>query len=125
MKKSLVALSCIALALSFTSVALAAGPLDEAQRKLNNALANPANPTGLSPSIETTTATVVKGALTLVGTIFLVLMVYAGILWMTASGREEQIETAKKIITAAVIGLFITLSAYAITSFVAGQLGGS
>ena len=52
------------------------------------------------------------------GVIFLVLMVYAGYLWMTARGTEEQIEKAKKIIMAAMIGLIITLGAYSITAFV-------
>ncbi len=80
--------------------------------------------TGLPSDLSTTVATVVRAALALVGTVFLLLTIYAGILWMTASGKEEQIETAQKIIKATVIGLFITLSAYAITSFVAGRLSG-
>lgn len=65
-----------------------------------------------------TIGTVIKAALSFVGVIFLVLMVYAGYLWMTASGAEEQIEKARKIITAAIIGLIITVGAYSITNFV-------
>lgn len=79
---------------------------------------------GLRKSLPATIATVVKAALSLVGTIFLVLTIYAGILWMTAQGEEDKIETAQKIIKAAMIGLFITLAAYAITAFVAGRLSG-
>ncbi len=62
--------------------------------------------------------TVINGALSLVGIIFLVLMVYAGILWMTARGKDEQVQKAQQIIIASLIGLFITVSAYAITKFV-------
>ncbi|MBD3311356.1 MAG: hypothetical protein GF349_02565 [Candidatus Magasanikbacteria bacterium] len=64
---------------------------------------------------------IINGALTLVGLVFLVLMVYAGYLWMTARGNEEQVEKSKKIITASIIGLVIVVSAYAITTFVTSR----
>ncbi|MBI5221584.1 MAG: hypothetical protein HY979_02150 [Candidatus Magasanikbacteria bacterium] len=60
----------------------------------------------------------IKVALSLSGTIFLVLTVYAGFLWMTASGNEDQVTKAKEIVTRASLGLLITLSAFAITAFV-------
>lgn len=65
-----------------------------------------------------TLGTVVKAALSLVGVIFLILMVYAGFLWMTAHGKEDQIEQAQNIIRTAIIGLIITVGAYSITAFV-------
>lgn len=52
------------------------------------------------------------------GVICTALIVYAGFKWMTAAGNEEQIESAKKTLRAAVIGLVIILSAWTITSFV-------
>lgn len=60
----------------------------------------------------------INAALTLVGLFFLMLMVYAGYLWMTARGESDQVEKAKKIIVGALIGLVIVVSAYAITVFV-------
>lgn len=81
--------------------------------------------TGLSENLSTSVSSIIIGALSLVGTIFLVLTIYAGILWMTASGNEEKVTKAKNIIVAAVIGLVITMAAYAITSFVTGRLGGA
>jgi hypothetical protein len=83
--------------------------------------------TGLATNgdLGTTVGTIIKFVLSLVGTIFLVLMIYAGILWMTARGAEEQITTSKNIIRAAIIGLAITLSAYAITVFVGSRLTGA
>lgn len=80
---------------------------------------------GLNKDINTSISTIIKAALSLVGTIFLILSVYAGILWMTASGNEEKVEKAKQIVTQAVIGLAITLSAYAITAFVTTKLNTS
>jgi len=65
--------------------------------------------------------TVINAALTLVGITFLILMVYAGYLWMTARGEEAPIENAKKIVKAAIIGLVLVMSAYAITFFVTSR----
>ena len=50
-------------------------------------------------------------------------MVYAGYLWMTARENEEQATKAKTIIRTTLIGLVITLSAYAITYLITAQLG--
>ncbi|MFA5076046.1 MAG: hypothetical protein WC480_01365 [Patescibacteria group bacterium] len=55
------------------------------------------------------------------GVVFFVLMVYGGWLWLTASGNEEQITKAKKLIIEAVIGLAIIFAAYAITYFVVSK----
>lgn len=66
---------------------------------------------------------VLGGVLGLTGTIFFVLVVYAGLMWMTSAGNEESSTKAKKILTAAIIGLIIVLSAYAITTFVGNSLG--
>lgn len=67
---------------------------------------------------RTTVAVIIKTALQLIGIIFLVLIMYAGFLWMTAGGSEDNVTKAKKIISASVIGLAIVVSAYAITTFV-------
>lgn len=81
--------------------------------------------TGLSGNLATTVATVIKAVLALVGTIFLVLTIYAGVLWMTAQGEETKIEKAKETIKASVIGLIVIMSAYAITAFVTSRLVGT
>ncbi len=52
------------------------------------------------------------------------LNVYAGFLWMTAGGNEEQVTTAKTTIRNATIGLVIVLSAYSITIFAANLARG-
>lgn len=64
----------------------------------------------------------ISAALGLLGIIFLVLVVYGGFLWMTASGNEQQIEKAKKLLISAVIGLAIVSAGYAIASFVVDSL---
>jgi hypothetical protein len=78
---------------------------------------------GLESELENSVANVIKTVLAVTGTVFLVLTIAGGIMWMTASGNEEKIGKAKKIIIGAIIGLAIILSAYTITSFVASRVG--
>ncbi|PIZ95790.1 MAG: hypothetical protein COX80_03600 [Candidatus Magasanikbacteria bacterium CG_4_10_14_0_2_um_filter_33_14] len=61
---------------------------------------------------------IINVILGLLGIVVTVLIVYAGFLWMTAGGEESKVEKARKIIVAAIIGLAIILSAFAITRFV-------
>ncbi len=68
--------------------------------------------------IQITIAKIIKQFMTLLGTIAIVLILYAGFLWMTAAGNEEQITKAKKIILNATIGLIIIMMAWAIAAFV-------
>lgn len=56
--------------------------------------------------------------LSFLGVILLVYMIYAGILWMTASGDAEQVKKAKDIIYNTLAGLIIIAAAYAITAFI-------
>ena len=69
-----------------------------------------------------TAARIINYALGLVGTLFVVLIVYAGYLWMTAGGEEQQIEKAKSYLKNGVIGLVIVLAAVSITLFVTKYL---
>lgn len=98
-----------------------AGPFDGAISNLDKVNVK----TGLTADLPSTIGTIIKVILSLVGTIFLCLTIYGGILWMTAAGEDDKVEKSKKIITAAVIGLAITLSAYAVTFFVTSKLGGA
>ncbi len=79
--------------------------------------------TGLGGSdIRVTVANIIKVILGLLGIIAVSLIVYAGFLWMTAAGNDDQITKAKGIISASVVGLAIILSAYSITTFVFNSL---
>lgn len=65
---------------------------------------------------------IVGFALSFIGVVFLILMIYAGISWMTAAGNQEKVSKAKDLIINAIIGLIIVLMAYAITSFIGDSL---
>ena len=73
-------------------------------------------------SLSRTIAEVIKVVLGFLGVIFIVLILYAGFMWMTSAGNEEKISSAKKTMVAAIIGTAIVLAAYAITFFVIDQL---
>lgn len=81
-------------------------------------------PGGGEERLENVIQTVINTALSFVGIIFLILMIYGGYLWMLARGNEQQVEKAKKLIEAAVIGLVIVMSAYAISVFVLERVMG-
>lgn len=80
---------------------------------------------GLQSDLNTGVAAVISTILAVTGTIFLVLTIAGGIIWMTASGNDEKIDKAKKIIIGAAMGLAVCLFAYTITWFVANNLGGA
>ncbi len=67
-------------------------------------------------------AVIIKTILAFLGIIFVILIIYAGFLWMTAAGNDEKISKSKKIMASAVIGLAIVFSAYIITVFVIEKL---
>lgn len=61
---------------------------------------------------------IIQTALSLLGVIFLGIMIFGGYLWMTGRGNEERVTRAKNLIWAAIIGLIIVVSAYAISYFI-------
>lgn len=83
----------------------------------SNQLANPDD-----NFLATRAGQIISVALSFVGVLFFILMIYAGILWMTAAGNEQQISKAKGLMMNAIIGIVIVLSAYAITAFLGNNL---
>ena len=85
-----------------------------------------ANQSGFEAATKTTLAAnigkVISVVLSLVGTIFLMITVYAGIIWMTARGDESKADSSQKMLRNAIIGLVITLGAYSITAFILPQV---
>ncbi len=62
--------------------------------------------------------TIINSAIGLLGSIFMLLIVYSGFLWMTAQGNEEQIGKAKKILQNSSIGLLIVILSFLISLFI-------
>jgi len=66
--------------------------------------------------------TIIGAILAFVGVLFLILMIYGGIVWMLARGNEQEITKAKNTINAAIFGIVIVIASYALTSFIFGVL---
>lgn len=56
------------------------------------------------------------------GIVFLILLIYAGFLWMTAQGDKDKVSKAQDTIRQAIIGLIVVIAAFAISNFVLGSL---
>ena len=60
----------------------------------------------------------VRILLSLLGVIFIIMMIYGGYHYMTAGGDESKVEKSRKTIQRAIIGLIILVSSYAIWNFI-------
>lgn len=67
---------------------------------------------------------VLEAILSFLGVIFIILTIYAGFLWMTAQGNDEQVRKAQKILQTTITGLVIIALAYGIMRLVGSILGG-
>ncbi|NTW22484.1 hypothetical protein HGA34_02985 [Candidatus Falkowbacteria bacterium] len=65
---------------------------------------------------------VISAFLSLLGIIFIVLIVYSGYNWMTAAGDSGKVDKAKETLWRAVIGLIITVGAYAIWVWISAAM---
>lgn len=73
------------------------------------------NPLG-EDDIRVILGSVIKGLLSIIGSLALLMFVYGGTLWLTSAGNPEFIKKGKEIIIWSVLGLGIIFSAYAITN---------
>lgn len=105
----------------FSAAQVQAGGLNDAfsQDTLNPVAGKSFN---TETSLNQIISTIIQSFLGLLGVIFLLLIVYGGVIWMTAQGEEGKVEKAQKIIRNAIIGLIIVVSAYAISFFIINAL---
>lgn len=61
----------------------------------------------------------------IVGIVALAYLVYGGFMYITSAGNEDKIETAKGIITNAIIGIIVIGVAAVLVNFVIRGVGGS
>lgn len=73
---------------------------------------------GASQTLPQIIGLIIRVILGFLGIILILLIIYAGFMWMTAGGETKNVDKAQAYIKNAVIGLVIILLAYAITDFV-------
>ncbi len=67
---------------------------------------------------------IINAALSILGALFLTLVIIGGFKWMTSQGNTEQIGEAKKTISNSIIGLVIVIASYVIVNTVFQRLSG-
>lgn len=68
-------------------------------------------------SLGTRIGTIIRGILSIIGVVMLVLFIYGGFTWMTAGGNEEKVRQATKILASAVVGFILVFLSFALTNF--------
>lgn len=72
------------------------------------------NPLGEN-DVRVIIGTVIEGALSVSGTLALLMFVYGGILWLTDMGKGDQIKKGKDILIWATLGIILIAGAYVLT----------
>lgn len=85
-----------------------------------NEVGQTVNLSGTDP--RTIAVNIINATLGILGIIMVCIVLYAGFTWMTSGGDNEKVASAKRMLTNAVIGLVIILSAWGITTFVINAL---
>jgi len=81
-------------------------------------ISGPYNASTNETSMSRTAGIVVKTFLSLLGVIFMLLVIYGGFTYMNARGEEEKVNKGLAIIRYAIIGLIIITLSYAIWSLI-------
>ena len=63
-------------------------------------------------------AALIKTALSFLGILFVIIVMYGGFVWMTSGGNKEKVLKAKLLLINGTIGAIVIISAYSITVFV-------
>jgi hypothetical protein len=85
----------------------------------------PTNSYGLAENINANSIVedVIKFVTTFLASLAILVIVISGIMYMVSGGDQQKAETAKKMLTYAVIGLVVALLAYAIVVIIGNKLG--
>jgi len=65
---------------------------------------------------------IIQWVLGLVGVVLLIMFIYGGVLYATSAGNEDKVETGKKVMLYAIIGVVIIALAFALTRYVIDAL---
>ncbi len=76
--------------------------------------------TGGESSLRQLVLTMVNYFLTFLGIVAVIMVIYGGVTYVTAAGEDEKIQSAKKIIMYAVIGIIIVLISFALVNMILG-----
>jgi hypothetical protein len=78
-----------------------------------------------APTIAIIVGNIIGVALSLLGVVFMILIIYGGYMWMMSRGNDAEADKAKDIIVNATIGVIIIFSAYVLTNYILTSLSGT
>ncbi|KKQ79214.1 MAG: hypothetical protein UT02_C0044G0002 [Parcubacteria group bacterium GW2011_GWC2_38_7] len=129
MKKTLIVIPMLLLVVSLLVSSISFVQPAFAGQALQDKLTEPLEDVGAAAGYEATTpdlpATIGRAIgiiLGFLGMILVLIVIYAGYLWMTAGGDPDKVKEAKAWMLNAVIGLIIVVAAYTISGFVIDQI---
>ncbi|MDO4872089.1 MAG: hypothetical protein Q4A27_01495 [bacterium] len=115
MKKIIAILfTVIALTFSFSNFTLAAD--DACSNMLGGSGSSVCG--GSSTNLRETVRNVINTLFWVIGVTSVIVIIYAGILYVISAGNSNTVQKAKSAITYAVVGLIVAILAYAIVNFV-------
>lgn len=123
MKKSLVQIAAVSALAILGLTLFSALPAHAALIQPTDVPANIAEATGGATSFRQLALNIVNFFLFFLGLIATVMVIYGGVTYVTAGGAQEKIESAKKIIMYAIVGIIIILLSFAIINTVIGGAG--
>jgi len=127
MKKTIyLSIICIAILTLFAGQTIINSPAAEAST-LRKSLDTAATEPGLIPTsgvtdIPSMVGKIVSVALQFVSLLFLIIIVYAGIRWMTANGDPGKVKEARSWMIHAAIGLLVTLMSYQVVAYIIDKI---
>ncbi|WKZ25091.1 MAG: pilin [Patescibacteria group bacterium] len=80
------------------------------------------NPLGIT-SVPVLIGRIIKGALGIVGSLALLMFVYGGFVWMLSGGNSEKVQTGRKTLVWAAIGLAVIFTSFILVDKIISTLG--
>lgn len=115
--KKLIVLSALA-----ALVVVGMGPLAALAAELPNSGALPENSGLPETDLPTFIGTIIRWILGIIGVILIALFVYGGFTYATSAGSQDKIESGKKIMMYAIIGVIIIVVAFVLTDYIISAL---
>ncbi|GEM_PF-633825 len=120
--KKVILLSSILFAFMMPANAFAATPFGACKNVVSG---NTAVCSGDAKDAKEIAKNIISVLLWIVGMASIIVIVYSGITFVTSAGNPSQITRAKTMLLYAVVGLVVSILAYAIVNFIVGSAGGS
>lgn len=120
--KKIILLSSILFAFMIPANAFAATPFGACKNVVSG---NTAVCSGDAKDAKEIAKNIISVLLWIVGMASIIVIVYSGITFVTSAGNPSQITRAKTMLLYAVVGLVVSILAYAIVNFIVGSAGGS